>query len=268
MIRPVASLTLSLAVLWSASSALAACQNPQQAEIYPTARILPENLLRIYVYFPRPMNPDHGLTHVRLVDAAGGTVEGAFLSNREDLWSPDRRRLTLILDPGRVKTGLQAHEALGRALEPGEGYAFEVSGNALGADGCALGMDTRHSFTVASADLEPPDPASWGLSVPKAQSTEPLEVTLGSTHDHLSLAFRLRVLDDTGAVVRGSISLGPNEESWEFKPSAPWADAVYTLAIDERLEDLAGNRPGLLFDRPLDQAPAAWDRRLAFTPLK
>ena len=262
----VRSLSLPLAVLWVAGAAGAACEDRPVAEIYPTAHVLPENLLRLYVYFPQAMELGQGIEIIRLLNTDGDEVEDAFLSNRDDLWSPDRRRLTVLLNPGRVKTGLNAHDDLGRALVPGQSYAFEVSGAARGADGCALGTALRHRFTVADADLEPPQPASWDVVAPKATSTEPLNVALGSPHDHLSLAFRLRVLDARGDVVPGAVSLGPQEASWHFTPTAPWASAPYTLAIDERLEDLAGNRPGLLFDRPLDQAPAAWTNALTFTP--
>ncbi len=263
MIRRCAA--LSLAALWAAGAAMAACEEAH-VDIYPTAEMLPENLLRIYIYFPRPMDVTQEAQMVRLLDADGAPVEQVFLSNREDLWSPDRRRLTLLLDPGRVKTGLEAHLALGRALLPGQAYAFVDSGAALDADGCALGVDTRHEFQVTSADLEPPQPSQWQVSQPQAGSAEPLEVTLGSPHDHLSLAFRLRVLDAEGDVVPGSIALGADEASWSFAPSAPWQSAPYALDIDERLEDLAGNRPGILFDRPLDQAPLPWVRALDFTP--
>jgi hypothetical protein len=203
---------------------------------------------------------------IQLLDASGDPVEQAFLSNREDLWSPDRRRLTLLLDPGRVKTRLDAHEELGRALVPGQSFAFEVSGDALTADGCPLGDDTRHAFQVTAADFEPPEPSDWLLSPTQAMTTDPLEVTLGSPHDHLSLAFRLRVLDMSGAIVPGSIALGDDEASWRFTPDAAWQPERYTLTIDERLEDLAGNRPGLLFDRPLDQAPLPWESAIDFTP--
>ena len=264
MIRRV--LSLSLTAIWAASAAWAMCGDPEPAEIYPTATELPENLLRIYIYFPRPMATTEGMQHVRLVDAAGDLVDQAFLSNREDLWSPDRRRLTLLLDPGRVKTGLDAHEELGRALVPGQVFAFEVSGDALDAEGCALGVNTRHAFTVTAADTEPPDPSQWVLSLPRAGSMQPIVVELNSAHDHLSLAYRLRVRDADGQIVPGAVALGAAEASWAFTPNAAWAAAPYTLTIDETLEDLAGNRPGLLFDRPLDQAPLVWQDRLTFTP--
>ncbi|MEM9640128.1 MAG: hypothetical protein AAGA19_01405 [Pseudomonadota bacterium] len=76
------------------------------------------------------------------------------------------------------------------------------------------------------------------------------------------------MLDATGAVVPGSIALGAGEARWHFTPRAAWWSEAYSLVIDERLEDLAGNRPGRLFDRPLDQAPLAWLRSLKFTPVQ
>ncbi|MEM9107755.1 MAG: hypothetical protein AAGC96_19105, partial [Pseudomonadota bacterium] len=102
-----------------------------------------------------------------MLDGSGKPISGVFLSNRDDLWSPERRRLTLLLDPGRVKTGLFANSQMGRALVVGKAYSFEVSGKALDADGCPLGMDTSHAFTVTAADLDPPDPARWALTKPR-----------------------------------------------------------------------------------------------------
>ncbi|WP_415400996.1 hypothetical protein [Tateyamaria sp. SN3-11] len=254
------------AFLASGSLAQAACPAAQGVDIYPTAKVLPENLLRIYVYYPRSMSADVGLQHVRLLKSDGAAIDGVFLTNRADLWSPDRRRLTLLLDPGRVKTGLVANENLGRALVAGKSYILDVSGAALDTTGCSLGIDTQHSFVVENADTAPPDPAHWAIVVPRAHSTDALHVDLGSAHDHLSMAFRLRVLDKDGNTVLGAIALGPEEELWEFTPRAAWTAARYTLAIDERLEDLAGNRPGRLFDRPSNQAPSPWMQSLGFTP--
>ena len=250
----------------SGSFAHAACPAAQGVDIYPTAKVLPENLLRVYIYYPRPMGDDEGLQHVHLLKSNGVKLENVFLTNRADLWSPDRRRLTLLFDPGRVKTGLVANENLGRALVDGGSYILDVSGAARDRTGCPLGKDTQHKFVVKGADTDPPEPARWIIGTPEARSTDTLRVDLGSAHDHLSMAFRLRVLDKDGNTVPGAIALGPEEALWEFTPRTAWTDARYTLAIDERLEDLAGNRPGRLFDRPSDQAPSLWIKSLDFTP--
>ena len=123
-----------------------------------------------------------------------------------------------------------------------------------------------HGFRVGPADLDPPAPGDWIISAPRAGSTEPLVVDLGSALDHLSLAYRLRVRDSDGAVVPGSIELGEAETVWRFVPRHPWTATPHHVSVDAQLEDLAGNRPGVLFDQPLDTAPADWARELPFQP--
>ncbi|MEL7218322.1 MAG: hypothetical protein AAGK01_07815 [Pseudomonadota bacterium] len=102
-------------------------------DVYPTAQLLPENLLRFYVYYPRAMSASAGLSDIRLLDSYGRPMDGVFLPTREDLWSQNRQRLTVLLDPGRVKTGLDASEALGRALRSAQSYTLEVSSASLDA---------------------------------------------------------------------------------------------------------------------------------------
>ncbi|MEL7179624.1 MAG: hypothetical protein AAFN63_07310 [Pseudomonadota bacterium] len=259
---------LIITLLGGATTAAATCPAPDagRVDIYPTAQILPENLLRVYVYYPRAMAASAGLSDIRLLDADGTPMDGVFLPTREDLWSQDRRRLTVLMDPGRVKTGLDASEAMGRALRSGQSYTLEVSAGSLDAEGCVLGQKTAVAFEVGPPDLDTPDPSEWVLSTPKLGSRDPLRVNLGSPHDHLSLAFRLRVSDAEGSIVPGQIGLSPGEAGWEFIPRAAWTAETYSLTIEDSLEDLAGNRPGVLFDRPSGQAPEPWLGRLPFQP--
>ncbi|MEM1161470.1 MAG: hypothetical protein AAGJ28_11095 [Pseudomonadota bacterium] len=254
--------------LCAATATFAGCPDHElgRVDIYPTADVLPENVLRLYIYYPRAMGASAGLAQVRLLDAKGSPLDGVFLPMRQDLWSPDRRRLTLLFDPGRVKTGLNANELLGRALMVGQSYTFEVSGTAMDVNGCPLGIRTTYDFTAGPADLDPPDPGGWTLVTPAAGSVAPLRVSLGSAHDHLSLAFRLRVVDAKDEIVPGQISLGEVEESWHFTPRQPWNGSQYALVIEDSLEDLAGNRPGAPFDRPLGQEILPWQSRVPFSP--
>ena len=70
---------------------------------------VPSNLLRVYVELSGPMEPGTAYDHIRLVDERRQVVRGAFLELREELWSGDRRWLTLLFDPGRVKRGIQSN---------------------------------------------------------------------------------------------------------------------------------------------------------------
>lgn len=245
-----------------------ACEGPSThvSDIYPTAETLPENLLRFYIYFSAPMGQGDILPSITLLDSNGEALEGVFLSNRYDLWSADRTRLTLLLDPGRVKTGLVANDAMGRALEAGLSYTLLVGATGTDATGCAVAED-RRTFTVGPPDIDPPAPGTWFLATPEAGTLDPLAVDLGGPHDHLSLVYRLRVLDAEGEVVPGHIALADGESVWTFTPASPWMDSSHRLVINEQLEDLAGNRPGVLFDQPMNNAVAQWAATLDWTPL-
>lgn len=232
---------------------VAACTGPGTTvveEIFPSGDVLPENTLRMYLYFSGPMADADIIPNISLRRADGHLVEGAFLNNRFDLWSPDRTRLTVLFDPGRVKTGLRAHEALGRALVEGEDYVLTLDAAALDATGCQLAAAFSHGFSAGPSDVEVPAPGSWVLNSPVVGSTEPLRVSMGSAHDHLSMAFRIR-LRLGGEALAGRVAFDDDESVWVFAPRAPWQAATYELSVEPELEDLAGNRPGELFDQPI-----------------
>ncbi|MEM9938289.1 MAG: hypothetical protein AAF768_05545 [Pseudomonadota bacterium] len=218
-------------------------------DVFPSAKSVPENLLRFYIYFPRQMSMNLEASDIKLFDVDGREVMQVFVPMRFELWSSDRRRLTLLLDPGRVKTGLIAHETLGRALVSGERYTLEIPDSLTDSEGCALGEGASYSFKVTAADEEPPSPDSWQIDVPEAATKSMLSIDLGSPHDHLSMAYRIRILNPDGDPVAGKISLAENESVWTFQPREVWTSSAYRITVDPRLEDLAGNRPGRLFDR-------------------
>lgn len=275
MLRNLKTASLWLAALFAASSAAQACEESvsdtaQVTQIYPSADVLPENLLRFYVYFSEPMAREGIWDSVVLLDEDGKVVPGAFIENKFDLWSPDDRRLTVLFDPGRVKTGLVAHNTLGRALEPGKAYTLQIRSGAETRSGCTLTRSYEKSFVAAEADFEAPDLTKWQVQAPMANSTEPLLVTLNGPMDHVSLAYRVRVTDEAGARLGGSLRLGPDEQEWIFIPRAPWASADYRIEVDTTLEDIAGNRLTGLFDRPLDSdgysQPGQKTESLTFKP--
>ncbi len=231
-------------------------------DVYPTSDVLPENLLRFYIYFSKPMQREDALASIRLLDQDGKTIEGAFLANRFDLWSADGKRLTLLFDPGRVKTGLVANQTMGRALEAGHRYELQINNTLLAMDGTALPAACRKKFRVVEADLRAISVADWSLTLPASDSREALEVNLGRPHDHVSLAYRLRVRDKDNKVVKGAIELAKGESVWKFTPAKPWQPGDYRLVVDSHLEDVAGNRITGSFERPVDKSekPKTFER--------
>ena len=67
-------------------------------EVYPTADVVPENLLRLYISFSAPMSFRGGTDHVHLLDGDGQVVADPFLPLDIALWNENRTRYTLLLD--------------------------------------------------------------------------------------------------------------------------------------------------------------------------
>ncbi len=74
-------------------------------QVYPSIDLLPENLLKFYVYFSAPMSRGRIYKHIHLKNEAGEEIELPFLEIDEELWDPTMTRLTLFIDPGRIKLG-------------------------------------------------------------------------------------------------------------------------------------------------------------------
>lgn len=261
---------VGLVLLWLAltpAHADTCATRPAVSEVYPSGDRVPENLLRLYVYFTAPMSRHRALDAIHLVDDDGQIVEGVFLANKVDLWSPDSRRLTVLFDPGRVKTGLVAHNTMGRALQSGRDYTLVIDTGLRGADGCSLASIHRKTFRVVDADFDAPDLNRWEVTRPQAYSTEWLWIVLNGPHDHVSLAYRIRVVSEDGEVVPGRIALGAAEAEWRFQPNSKWGNNRHQIVIHPMLEDVAGNRLTGSFERPLSDENTGQYRTIEFVPI-
>lgn len=225
------------------------------ATVHPAADEVPENLLRMYVHFTAAMSRGRARQFVRLESDDGGVIEHAFLELDEELWDRDGRRLTLLLDPGRIKLGLRPHEDEGLALRAGHQVVLIVDAGWPDAAGRPLAAPWRRAFRVGREDREPIDPSRWRVTSPEAGGREPLRAAFYEPLDHALLHRLLWVEDVAGAAVAGSIATRDAEREWSFVPAAPWAPGGYVLRVDRRLEDLAGNRIGRAFEVDLEAPP-------------
>lgn len=229
--------------------------------IWPTASQVPYNLLRLYVLFSAPMSEGYAAGHVQLTGDDGAPVRGALLAAEHELWDGARRRLTVLLDPARIKRGLAAHRAAGYPLQPGHPFRLVVGTGFRDAAGARLLAPGQRRYQVGTDERRRVDPAGWQLAVPAAGSAGPLEVRFGRPLDRGLLGHCLRVTGPDHQPVHGTAQIGPQEQSWQFTPSQPWAPGLHELLADPVLEDLAGNSVTRVFDADLDgpgaaQAPA------------
>jgi hypothetical protein len=215
--------------------------------IRPTSVTVPRNLLRCYLEFSAPMR-EAGSAHVRLVDAEGAPLTGALLATEYELWDPDRRRLTVLLDPARIKRGLVPHRTIGYPLRAGTSVTLVVDADFPDATGRPLRAGATRTWEVVEDERRHVVPSSWSLTPGGAGTTEPLTVGFDRSLDHGLLARCLRVVGPAGDV-DGSVGVGAGERSWSFTPASPWSDALHRLVVDPVLEDVAGNSVQRVFDR-------------------
>src|SRR5215831_14237110 len=75
-----------------------------------------------YVQFSEPAEAVFDRAQLRLITATSALVPDAFLMLNEELWSPDGRRLTVLMEPGRIKRGMGSDLTHEPALVPGRSY--------------------------------------------------------------------------------------------------------------------------------------------------
>jgi len=220
--------------------------------IYPTAAEVPRNLLRFYVWFSAPMSEGYAARHVQLVDATSNEpMAGAVLPAGSELWSADRRRLTVLLDPARIKRGLTAQRQAGYPLRRGEPFRVVVDDGFRDALGRRLRSAAERRYAVGADERRRVDPGTWTVFAPSGGTREPLAVEFDRPLDHGLLTRCLHVTGPDGLSVAGSPEPGPGERSWRLTPGRPWAPGSHRLIADPVLEDLAGNSVSRVFDRDL-----------------
>jgi hypothetical protein len=239
--------------------------------VYPSALHVPLNLLRIYVHFSAPMSEGHAHEAVQVrVAGCGQSLDGVFLPMEPELWDHARTRLTLLLDPGRIKRGLAPNLELGYPLEEGVPIVLSVDRRFRDAAGFGLLEGTQRRYEVGPAVRRHVKPADWRIDTPRSESTQPLRVEFDRPLDRALLDHCLVVVDASDTAVRGESETADGESSWTFHPHSAWRSQRYTLGVDARLEDLAGNSLVRVFDRDLgrpEDAPLRLDRAaLEFHP--
>jgi hypothetical protein len=217
-------------------------------QIYPSGNQLPENQLRFYIHFSSPMRQGEAYEHIHLLDSSGKPVDQPFLELAEELWDPEGKRLTLLLNPGRIKKGLKPREELGPIMEAGKNYSLVIDPQWNDAYGNPLREGYRKVIQAGAALETSPDPKTWKIQPPSSGSILPLRVTFSRFLDHALLQRMITVADVQGRPVAGTVAVAHQERSWDFTPAQPWQVGSYHLIIDTRLEDPAGNSVGRPFE--------------------
>lgn len=214
---------------------------PRVIGIYPSGDRLPENVLRFYIHFSTPMSPHRAFDHIKLVDADGHADEAAFMKFKQELWSEDRKRLTVLMDPGRIKRGVAQNLTLGPALVEGRRCKLIVEGGWPAANGSEPLIAHEKPFVVSKALRNLPNVEAWDIQVPELHSEDPLQITFDRPFDAHLLESDIRVVSKTGEIIDGDVVVDDHETAWRFQPSDAWDSETIDIVVDSELEDVAGN---------------------------
>jgi hypothetical protein len=214
--------------------------------VTPSAGVWPENLLRLYLTFSSPMRIGVAWSHIRMLDADGAPMGGMFVEIDQELWDPQGRRLTVLLDPARIKRGLVDNINEGPPLVVGSRCTLEVDAAWRDAKGARLAESFRREITVGPPLRDALDPADWRLTPPTAPD-QPLAVDFPHPLD-AALALRAFAVRRGQAEIDCRASLERNETRLLLWPEHGWRAGRYSLVADRVLEDVAGNRIGRPFD--------------------
>lgn len=209
--------------------------------IYPTTDALPQNLLKFYIHFSAPMSQGVAYDHIELKSKNGKQLEHPFLEIAEELWDRSGKRLTLLLDPGRVKRGLVPREQDGPILVEGESYQLSIKSSWPDAQGVELAKPYTKEFKVLGEDFVQPNPANWRIEAPRAGTLDPLMIVFPEPLDHAVLTRGLSVRSSQDQNIPGQLSLSEKETRGQWKPDSKWVVGAHTLRISGLIEDLAGN---------------------------
>lgn len=242
-----------LGCLVAAPPPVVAATKPAITAIYPSGDRVPANHLKFYIHFSQPMRQGVFLNHCALLDEADKPVLEPF--RETELWSEDRKRLTLWLHPGRQKTGVNLNEEFGPVLRPHRRYTLVISGKWPSEDGTPLGAAFRKTFLAIERATAQLDVSAWQLTAPATGSREPLDLRFPAPLDHALLLRSLRVVDASNIPVVGTIRTPNHEKGWSFTPENPWTDGPHRILADTILEDLAGNSLARPFEVDLQAPP-------------
>ncbi|MQA39353.1 hypothetical protein [Rugamonas aquatica] len=212
--------------------------------VTPSGPEVPENLLRIALHPDAPLASPLDMRHVALFDGDGKLIDGAFLDL--PLNEAGGQSVTLLLHPGRIKTGVGPNLGLGPALRAGQAVVLKI-------DDPQLGRVVEKHWRVVAPLRQRIDPQRWTVHAVKRGGRQPLRVNFPDALDSDAAAL-LALQAPDGKRLAGGAQLLSGEREWRFTPQRIWRPGRYLLRVHPRLEDPQGNRLCSAFEQTAQSA--------------
>ena len=208
-------------------------------QIYPHINVLPENALRLYIYFSKPMSFENPYDHISLLDQRREKINNAFVVLPKGLWNEDRTRLTVLLHPGRVKQGVGPNLIEGSVLKEGNLYELAISEEWKDANGMPLSMSFSKKFYATKAQRNKLRKKDWVInSICKDECI--LKLSTGDIPDIELVDNMIAIENEKGKSI--DFNFYPEDNgSFLIRSDAFKKETRFTMVINPRMEDISGN---------------------------
>lgn len=205
---------------------------PQVLGVYPSGPVISAHTLRLFIQFASPQHSEI-LPRLTLESQDDTPITEAFL--KQELWSPDRRVLTILFDPARLKTDLGRQRRLGAPLEGQSEVKLLLNGLVI------------KSWRVKPERCRVPVLSEWQINPPGGGGLSPLTINFPEPIDYQALHL-IAVLDSDGLRLSGDESFTHSERQWIFMPSTRWTPGIYRILVHPDLENPCGDQIGDAFE--------------------
>ncbi len=177
--------------------------------------------------------------------------ESIFLALETELWNRQHDRLTLWLDPGRIKTDLIPNRERGLPIKKGNAYTITVDKKWKTATGKELTETYQKQWRVTAPDTLKPDVEKWKVDAPSSNSVTAMSIHFNEPLDHVLAQESIGINGSNGKPMPGAWDLNKWGTTLHFTPLSSWKKGKYEIVVNSKLEDLAGNNLNRLFDENL-----------------
>lgn len=209
-------------------------------QVYPSQPYLIQNLKRIYIDFSAPMAEGNAFQNIHFLNSYGDTVNHVFTRPLKERWNANRTRLRLDLEPIPYVPGLSWHEALNKRFKLFQEYMLVVENEMRDARGLKLSNDYQKRL-IAYGPMLQVSGIFRVTAVPHAGSEEPVVLSDHKSHDIESLLKSMKLTNNMGEEVPGTVKITDYENTWVFTPDQPWQAGEHQVHISDFIEDVAGN---------------------------
>lgn len=228
-----------------------ALEKPKVLEIYPKTDSVPENLLKMYVKFSKPMQEvKKALDFITIIENDTKKEVAIFLDLETELWNENHTELTLWLNPGRIKKDLIPNKTLGKPIVQGKNYTITINKSWFDAQGLFLEKEYTKQITVTASDTEKPSIQDFVVQKPTYNTLQSLHIQSTEILDVMLVGPNIEILLDH-QIIEGTFTYSNNAKHIYFTPKQEWEKGKYLVRIKSQLEDLAGNNFNRLFDRDI-----------------